>query len=132
MNKALSWVLVIAAMGGGYGWLSSRPAKVPVTINVVQPELSPEAQRGEAVFQGTCAACHGVELTGTESGPPLIHVAYRPAFHADYAITLAIKNGVVAHHWRFGNMPPQPDIAEADIEPVISYIREMQQANGVR
>ncbi len=132
MNKTLSWVLVIAAIGGGYAWLSSRPAKAPVMIDVVQPALSTGAQRGEEVFQGTCAACHGIELTGTESGPPLIHAAYRPAMHADYAITLAIKNGVVAHHWRFGNMPPQPDISEADIEPIISYIRAMQQANGVR
>ena len=32
-------------------------------------------------FQGTCAACHGVELTGTETGPPLIYVAYWTAFH---------------------------------------------------
>jgi len=132
MKKLASWALVIVAIGGGYAWLSSRPAKVEMDIVVVQPVLSELAVLGEVAFQGTCAACHGVELTGTETGPPLIYVAYRTAFHADYAITSAIKNGVVAHHWRFGNMPPQEGFAEADIEPVIAYIREMQAANGVK
>ncbi len=131
MNRLAGLALVAAAIGGGYFWLSSRPAKAPVTISVVRPELSAQALRGETVFQGTCAACHGAELTGTDNGPPLIHIAYRPAMHADYAIVSAIKNGVVAHHWRFGNMPPQPDIAEADIAPLITYIREMQKANGI-
>jgi len=132
MKKLASWALVIAGIGGGYFWLSSRPAKVEVEIDVVQPVLSELAARGGVVFQGTCAACHGAELTGPENGPPLIYVAYRPAMHADYAITSAIKNGVVAHHWRFGNMPPQEGVAEADIEAVIAYIREMQAANGVK
>ena len=132
MNKLASWALVIAAMGGGYYWLSSRPAKVEITLDVVQPVFTELAARGEVVFQDTCAACHGTELIGTETGPPLIYVAYRPSIHADYAITSAIKNGVVAHHWRFGNMPPQQGVAEADIPAIIAYIREMQVANGVK
>jgi len=131
MKKLANWGLVIAAIGGSYTWLSSRPAKVEMDIIVVQPELTEPAERGKLVFQDICAACHGVELKGSETGPPLIYVAYRPAFHADYAITLAIKNGVVAHHWRFGNMPPQPEVAESEIGGIIAYIREMQRANGV-
>ena len=132
MKKLASWALVIAAIGGGYFWLSNKPAKVAMDIEVVQPALSALAARGEAVFQGTCAACHGAELTGTENGPPLIYIAYRPAMHADFSITSAIKNGVVAHHWRYGNMPPQEGVAEDDIPAVIAYIREMQRANGVK
>ena len=131
MNKVVSWVVVVAAIGGAYFWLSNAERKPAMIADVVVPEFSALAANGEVVFQGTCAACHGAKLTGTENGPPLIHVAYRPAMHADYAFTLAIKNGVVAHHWRFGNMQPQPDIAEADIDPIIIYIREMQRANGI-
>lgn len=30
-----------------------------------------QAKRGEAVYQKECAACHGAQLTGGESAPPL-------------------------------------------------------------
>ena len=131
MNKAISWAVVLVAIGGGYIWLSNTPRRPLVIADVVVPEFSPRAAQGEAVFQGTCAACHGVNMVGTANGPPLLSPVYRPASHADYAITRAIKNGVAAHHGRFASMPPQPDIAEADIVPLIAYIREMQRANGI-
>ena len=132
MNKALSWVLVLAAIGGGYYWLSNNPRKPPVITDVVIPEFSAIAAKGEVAFQGSCAACHGADLAGTENGPPLVVLSYRTAMHADYAISAAIKNGVVAHHWRFGGMPPQDGISEAEIPQIIAYIREVQAANGIR
>lgn len=132
MNKIVSWVLVAAAIGGGYYWLSNTERTPPVITNVKVPAFSPLATKGKAVFQGTCAACHGANLAGTQNGPPLIVPAYRPAMHSDFAISAAIKNGVVPHHWRFGPMPPQLGIADKDIPSVIAYIREMQAANGVQ
>jgi len=131
MSKVVSWALVAAAIGGGYFWLSNAERKPPVIADVAVPEFSALAARGEVVFQDTCVACHGANLAGTENGPPLVVKAYRTAMHSDYAIGAAINNGVVAHHWRFGNMPPQDNIAPEDIEPVIAYIREMQVANGI-
>lgn len=122
---------VIAAIGAGYYFLSNNIRQPKVLETIVVPVFSEAAAQGEAVFQGTCAACHGVELTGTELGPPLIYPAYRPVFHSDYAITSAIKYGVVQHHWQFGSMPPQGDIAEGEIGLLIAYIREMQAANGI-
>jgi hypothetical protein len=38
---------------------------------------------------------------------------------------------VSAHHWRFGDMPPQPAVAPAEVARITRYIRELQRANGI-
>ena len=131
MKKLASWGLVIAAIGGGYYWLSTAPRTLQVVADVVLPEYSPLAARGEAVFEGTCAACHGVNMMGTENGPSLLVQVYRPSIHADFAIMSAIKNGVAAHHGRFPSMPPQDDITGDQVAELTAYIRELQAANGI-
>ena len=35
-----------------------------------------QAKRGQAVYAKECAACHGAELTGGESAPPLTGIAF--------------------------------------------------------
>ncbi len=90
-----------------------------------------ETVAGRVVFEGTCATCHGIEGTGTEQGPPLVHQYYRPGHHADGAFTLAIRNGVQPHHWDFGPMPPQPGLSDQDIADVTAYVREIQQLAGI-
>jgi mono/diheme cytochrome c family protein len=87
---------------------------------------------GEVVFEGTCAACHGTEETGTEVSPPLVHQYYRPGHHSDASVALAVLNGVQPHHWNFGTMPPQPDLSGQDILDVTAYIRQIQEAAGIR
>ncbi|MFV9673262.1 MAG: c-type cytochrome [Acidimicrobiia bacterium] len=112
--------LVIAVVATGGGSVSGE----------VVGQGNPVA--GKVVFEGTCAACHGVEGVGTEAGPPLVHAYYRPGHHADGAFTLAIRNGVQPHHWNFGAMPPQPDLSDQDIADVTAYVRQIQEAAGVR
>lgn len=87
---------------------------------------------GAAVFDGTCAACHGTEGTGTDVGPPLVHQYYRPGHHSDASVALAVLNGVQPHHWNFGTMPAQPDLSDQDILDVTAYIRQIQEAAGIR
>ncbi len=102
--------------------------------NSVSGSLAPsegDTVAGRAVFEGTCATCHGIEGTGTEQGPPLVHQYYRPGHHADGAFTLAIRNGVQPHHWDFGPMPPQPGLSDQDIVDVTAYVRQIQQAAGI-
>jgi mono/diheme cytochrome c family protein len=82
-------------------------------------------------FQRSCASCHGDVAQGTATGPPLIHAIYRPGHHADVAFELAVRRGVRAHHWRFGDMPPQPMITPDAIHMITRYVRELQQANGI-
>jgi len=60
-----------------------------------------------------------------------VHSVYRPAHHADVAFALAVRQGVRAHHWRFGDMPPQADATSDEVEAITRYIRELQRGNGI-
>ena len=95
------------------------------------PALSAKAQAGAAVFNARCALCHGRNAAGTNQGPPLAHQIYEPGHHQDFAFRNAVRNGVTAHHWQFGNMPPVPGLSDADIEQLICYVRELQRAKGI-
>jgi hypothetical protein len=67
----------------------------------------------------------------TATGPPLVHPVYRPGHHADVAFELAVRRGVRAHHWRFGDMPPQPAVPPGEVGQITRFVRELQQANGI-
>jgi mono/diheme cytochrome c family protein len=101
------------------------------TVDVKVPELSPVAQAGQEAFRANCARCHGPTAGGTDRGPPLIHRLYVPGHHADAAFVLAAKRGASQHHWQFGDMPPQPQVGERSLQQIITYVRELQQANGI-
>ena len=111
----------------------SYSATQPVsdTAAVVVPDLSSNARAGEQVFNANCALCHGPNASGTALGPPLVHKIYEPGHHQDFTIQSAVRNGVPAHHWPFGNMPPVPVVSDEDIPNIICYIRELQRANGI-
>jgi mono/diheme cytochrome c family protein len=94
--------------------------------------LSETAQIGQHAFDAVCAACHGPNAAGREGyGPPLVHRIYEPGHHADAAFFMAVQNGVQAHHWPFGNMPPQEGLTRADVAAIVTYVRELQHANGI-
>lgn len=87
---------------------------------------------GRMAFDAICAACHGQNAAGRAGyGPPLVHRIYEPSHHADASFFLAVQNGVRAHHWPFGNMPPQDGLTRADVTAIIAYVRELQRANGI-
>lgn len=100
-------------------------------VDVKEPRLSEVAVAGKTFFDATCAACHGLKAAGTDKGPPLVHDIYNPGHHADGAFFLAAKIGVRRHHWRYGDMPPQPQVAEQQIAAIVQYLRELQVANGI-
>jgi mono/diheme cytochrome c family protein len=108
-------------------WWGPEPTRGLVRI----PELSTEAQTGKRAFDLSCARCHGESAGGSVAGPPLVHRTYRPAHHADVAFELAVRRGVRAHHWRFGDMPPDPTVTPVDIAQITRYVRELQRANGI-
>lgn len=99
---------------------------------IIVPTLTAEARAGEATFNENCAKCHGKNAAGTDRGPPLVHDIYNPGHHADAAFYLAVQRGVPRHHWRFGNMPPLPDVTRADVASIVIFIRELQVANGIK
>ena len=72
--------------------------------------------------------CHGRHATGSDQGPPLVHRIYEPNHHADIAFRLAVRNGVRAHHWPFGNMAPVEGVSDEDAIKITRYVRELQKA----
>ena len=66
-----------------------------------------------------------------ELPPPLVHKIYEPNHHGDLSFQLAAKNGVRAHHWPFGNMPPIEGVSENEVSEIIVYVRELQRANDI-
>lgn len=123
---------IVAALVGGYFFLESLKESGSATAASVNiPDLSVQAQAGERAFGQNCAACHGKNAGGSEQGPPLIHNIYNPGHHSDQAFYLAVQNGVRSHHWPYGNMPPLRHVQPKMVADIISYIREVQKANGI-
>ena len=96
------------------------------------PPTPAELVGGEALYVANCAACHGSGADGTAKGPPLAHRIYEPSHHADPAFVLAARNGVTAHHWSFGNMPPQPQVTDSQVGAITAYVRWVQRQRGIR
>lgn len=69
---------------------------------------------------------------GTDQGPSLLWKVHAANHHSDASFYLAVLQGVRAHHWRFGNMPPVPNVTQDDIAQIIAYVRWLQQQAGVQ
>jgi mono/diheme cytochrome c family protein len=90
-----------------------------------------DAAQGAALFQQHCAGCHGGDLAGSRQGPPLLHAIYRADHHADLAFYLAVANGVRAHHWSFGDMPPLPSVTPTQAGHIVGFVRARQRQAGL-
>ncbi|MDX8477931.1 cytochrome c [Mesorhizobium sp. VK24D] len=134
-NNLTKYAVLAVLIGAGVLFWRNTGPRPPVhatTVAVQVPQFSPTAFRGKAAFDKVCAACHGVNASGTEKGPPFINEIYNPGHHSDDAFFLAAKFGVRQHHWPYGNMPPQPQVSEEDVAAIVQYVRELQLANGIR
>lgn len=137
LAAALVLVLALAGCSAGAGDADGNDAAGNAanagSIAATNPGdgLSAQARQGEIAFNARCALCHGIGAAGTTLGPPLAHRIYEPGHHQDFAFRNAIRNGVTAHHWQFGNMPPVPGVSDDDVEAIICYVRELQRAAGI-
>ena len=104
------------------GWQVPKPT----------PGLMPNPAQGKVLLDKHCAACHGSDLLGSDKGPPLLHRIYEPSHHSDAAFQLAVRNGVRAHHWQFGDMAPVPQLTPDDVAHITAYIRMEQRKVGIR
>lgn len=148
-SKTATVAIAFIAVSVGVGWWLFAPgsneqnptaasdavavAQGSPMVEVQVPDtLSGQAQIGQRGFEGLCAQCHGENAAGRQGiGPPLVHRIYEPSHHADAAFLLAAQNGVRAHHWSFGNMPPVEGVTRADVMAITAYVRELQRANGI-
>jgi len=104
----------------------------PIAKVTLPASLSADAQIGKRGFDANCAQCHGANAAGqTGVAPPLVHKIYEPNHHSDIAFLRATKNGVRAHHWKFGNMAPVKGLTDADVKYITKYVRELQKENGI-
>ena len=112
--------------------LSDLAQGAPIVEVRLPAQLSPEATIGKRAFEAKCAACHGANAAGQNGvAPPLIHRTYEPNHHSDEAFQRAVQNGVRAHHWPFGNMPPVEGLTRADVQYIVRYVRQLQRENGI-
>lgn len=87
---------------------------------------------GMRAYRRACARCHGDIAQGKDGiAPPLVHVIYGQAALSDAAVEKAMRQGVGAHHWPFGNMPAIEGLSDQQIVDIIQFLRALQQANGI-
>lgn len=103
----------------------------PLSAPQPSQNLMPNAAQGKRLFEKNCATCHGIDLKGSDKGPPFLHPVYQPSHHGDAAFQMAVKNGSRAHHWRFGDMPPVQGLPPDDVFHITSYVRQVQRLNGI-
>ena len=84
------------------------------------------------LFAPFATHCHGSNGAGTDKGPPFVHAVYNPGHHSDTSFARAVTQGVRQHHWRFGDMPGQPQVDNAQLDAIVRYVRAVQVANGIR
>ena len=87
---------------------------------------------GATLYERSCASCHGTDLGGTDLGPSHLSQVYAPDHHSDASFRAAITQGSAAHHWDFGDMPPVEGLDDDEIELIIAYVREQQEARGLK
>ena len=124
--------LTLVALGFWYAQRPGADASVEVDLATLTiPDLTEEQATGKALFDGNCAACHGMNAAGSDQGPPLVHRIYEPSHHGDMAFVLSVRQGVRAHHWRFGNMPAVAGVTDENVTQITAYVRALQRANGI-
>lgn len=136
-------VLLFVGAAGVALWRGSQPSASTevqeetlangALVEIVIPNsLSANAEIGKRAYEAKCASCHGTNAVGQDGvAPPLVHIIYEPNHHGDESFQRAVALGVQSHHWRFGNMPPVEGLTRADVSMITTYVRELQQANGI-
>lgn len=127
-RRWLPWTLAVGALA----LVAMLGSQFLPSTALVPPGQQAQLSQGKQAYNDNCASCHGADLKGTRQGPPFIHPVYEPSHHGDEAFYRAAANGVRAHHWRFGDMPPVSGITRAEVGEIISYIREQQRAHGIK
>ena len=82
------------------------------------------AMKGFALFREQCIRCHAVNREGGKIGPdlnvPRSIVDYRP----EQQIRAYIRDPA---SFRFGNMPSNPHLSDADLDALLAYLKAMSE-----
>lgn len=101
-----------------------------VTFEAAFPHTDPKvasdhpAARGYSIFKTYCVRCHAINREGGRVGPelnvPKSIIEYRP----EEQIREYIRNPLA---FRYGNMPPHPQLTKEDLDGLIAYFRVMHE-----
>ena len=92
-----------------------------------QIEIPFHLGKGQLLYEKYCSSCHGTDLSGSDTGPPLLHPFYKPSHHGDKAFYRAALQGAKQHHWEFGDMKPVEGMTRKKMDSVVPYVRYYQQ-----
>ncbi len=98
---------------------------------MVAPKVPPQLNLNKLLYGKYCSECHGIDLRGTDKGPPFVHRVYHPGHHDDRSFYTASLNGVKAHHWKFGDMKPVQGVNRGIVASIVQYVRFVQKAGGL-
>ncbi|MHB1198937.1 MAG: c-type cytochrome [Polaromonas sp.] len=134
LSKHIPTLLIAAVVVVGIGVVAAQvlnKGSDGAMAGIKVPKLSAQASAGKVAFDANCARCHGTNAAGTKQGPPFVNALYNPGHHGDEAFIRAARQGVQQHHWPFGDMPPRPEVTDAQLADIVRYVRELQEANGI-
>jgi len=127
-------MIYVAVVAFALGLTAAGPALAGakgIFDNPKEPPMTPRLNLGKLSYDAFCASCHGKTGGGTDKGPTFIHRVYHPGHHGDGSFYVAAKKGARAHHWPFGDMKPVKGVTDAQLGPIIEYVRAVQKANGL-
>ena len=127
----LTLLAVVAGCTGG-GNEPPAPTATPAASAAAPAPPTAVSVNGRTLFIQSCSTCHGVDLKGTDRGPPFLNRVYGPGHHADASFRLAVQRGVISHHWRFGNMPKIEGLTDDQVEEIIKFVRAQQALAGIQ
>jgi cytochrome c5 len=108
---------------------------VQTTLDAPSTEVAARGDLdGESLYANNCARCHGVDATGSSSGPSFLLDVYVPSHHADESFQMAAARGVQPHHWNFGAMPPvgtENGLSRDDVAAIVTHVRSLQRLAGL-
>ncbi len=122
---SMSLALVLAACGGGTTDTTDSPAATVATP-------SGDAVAGEALFQASCTACHGVDAMGIDGlGKAIPGSEFIIATSEDDLVTFVKTGRSVSdpENTTGVDMPPKggnPALDDTDLLDLVAYLKSLQ------
>ena len=107
------------------------PVSAIPALSAEEIEIPFHLAKGQLLYEKYCSSCHGLQLNGSDKGPPLIHPFYKPSHHNDKSFYRAALKGVKQHHWNFGDMPPVAGMTPGKMDRVVPYLRYYQRQKAL-